>query len=375
MRGSIRKRAKGSWTITVYLGRDPVTGKKRQLYRTVKGSKKQAEAVLAQLVHAVETGMDFDSSRITAAEYLDKWLGVVRNRVKARTYERYAEIVRLHVTPVIGQIKLNKLKPLHLERIYEEAQKKGLAPQTVVHVHRVVYSALRQALRWQLVARNAAEAVIPPRAARRDIPPLEPSDVGRLIAGVAGTDLLMPVLLALGTGMRRGEVLGLRWGDVDLEAGTVRISQTLQSDMTFNTPKSHRSRRSITLPYPVVEALKRHRKVQNERRLLLGDAWQELDLVIDRGDGGPMPPYSLSQRFRAASTRAGVDVNFHGLRHGHASLMLALGIDIKVRSERLGHSTIAITGDLYDHVASDLDRQAADKIGELLKPFLSGGPE
>jgi integrase len=370
MRGSIRKRAKGSWTLTVYLGRDPVTGKKRQLYRTVRGSKKQAEAALAQLVHAVETGMDLDSSRLTVSEYLDKWLEVAGRRVKRRTHERYADLIRLHVKPVIGQLMLRKLRPLHLERVYEEAQEKGLAPQTVVHVHRVVYSALRQAVRWQLIVRNVAEAVISPRASRRDIPPLEPADVGRLLAEVAGTDLLMPVLLALGTGMRRGEVLGLRWYDVDLETGIVRITQTLQSDMTFDTPKSHRSRRSITLPPPVVEALKRHRKVQNERRLRLGDAWQELDLVIDRGDGGPIAPYSLSQRFRTASARAGVDVNFHGLRHGHASLMLALGIDIKVRSERLGHSTIAITGDLYDHVASDLDREAAAKIGELLAPLL-----
>lgn len=154
--------------------------------------------------------------------------------MKARTYERYSEIVQLHVTPVIGQVALHKLKPLHLERVYEEAQEKGLSPQTVLHVHRVVYSSLRQAVRWQLVARNVAEAVIPPRAPRRDIPPLESADVARLIAEVTGADLLMPVLLALGTGMRRGEVLGLRWCDVDLEASTVRISQTLQSDMTFD---------------------------------------------------------------------------------------------------------------------------------------------
>lgn len=370
VRGNIRKRSKGTWTLTVDLGLDPTTGKRRQTYRTVKGTKKDAEAALAELVRSVETGLDFDSSRLTVGAYLEKWLEATRKRVKRRTIARYSELLRLHVTPIVGSLPLAKLKPLHLEKVYSSAEDKGLSKQTVLHIHRVTHTALRQAVRWQLVGRNVAEAVIPPRPDRQNLAALEPAEVGLLVGAVAGTQLEMPTVLAIGTGMRLGEVLAVRWRDVNLKKAELRVTQTLQITMVFDTPKTHRSMRTVILPNFVVAALRRHRKDQNERRLRLGESWTEMDLVIDDGSGGPMRPAVVSRQFRATTRKAGLDLTFHGLRHGHASLMLAAGEHLKVVSEQLGHSAIGITGDLYTHVAPIVRREAAGKLDTLLASFI-----
>lgn len=377
MRGHIKQRSKGTWTLVVFLGRDPVSGKKRYKWRTVKGTKKQAESELNKLLREIETGTDLEPGRLTTAEFLERWLDASRSRVGPRTWERYAQLLRLHVVPVLGSIPLGKLRPLHLERVYSKMLAKGLAARTVLHAHRVLHAALRQAVRWQLAPRNIAEAVTPPRPVARDVEALDPAQAMRLIESVRGTWLEVPVVLALGTGMRRGEVLGLRWKDVDLSAGRARIAQTLQATqegLRFLPPKTHRSKRSVSLPAFVVEMLRRHRKGQNERRLLVGKSWHDNDLVIDRGTGEPMPPHALSQQFRTVSRRAGLDINFHGLRHAHASLMLAGGVHLKVVSERLGHSAIGITADLYSHVSPTIHEEAAATLHELLSPRSGKAP-
>jgi integrase len=191
-----------------------------------------------------------------------------------------------------------------------------------------------------------------------------------LLQAVDGSQLELPVLIAVGTGMRLGEVLGLRWQDVDLEDATARVRQTLQITMQFDTPKSHRSTRSLTLPGFLVHDLRSHRKTQNERRLLLGESWRDLDLVCERGDGLPLRPDTISKQFRTATKAAGLNITFHGLRHTHASLMLSAGADLKVTSARLGHSSISITADLYTHVASEQDRKATDALNTHVGRFI-----
>ena len=369
MRGTIRQRSKGSWTIQVYAGRDPVTGKKLRIARTVKGTKKEAELALAKLIHSVETGVDFNASKMSFAEYSNRWLDSKRNKVRPKTIQRYSDLMRLHIVPVIGGIPLLKLKPLHLEKVYEEASGRGLSAQSVLHLHRVLFTALKQAVAWQLIPRNIAEAVTPPRPERREVEAMTPREVVRVLERVAGSDLEMPTILALGTGMRLGEVLGVRWSDINLEKKTARISQTVQETnkgLVFVPPKTHRSRRSVSLPIFVVHALRKHKKVQSERRLSVGSAWHDFDLVIERGDGLPVRTSSLSGRFADCMKKTGIKLTFHGLRHGHASLMLAAGVNLKVVSERLGHSTIGITADLYTHVADDVHEAAAASLDALL---------
>ena len=375
MRGTIRQRAKGSWTIQVYAGRDPVTGKKLRIARTVKGTKKEAELALAKLIQSVETGIDFNASKMTFAEYSNRWLDSKRKKVRPKTIQRYSDLMRLHIVPVIGGIQLLKLKPLHLEKVYEEASARGLSAQSVLHLHRVLFTALKQAVAWQLIPRNIAEAVNPPRPEHREVEAMTPREVVRVLETVAGSDLEMPTILGLGTGMRLGEVLGLRWSDIDLEKRTARISQTIQETnegLVFVPPKTHRSRRSVSLPTFVVHALRKHRKEQSERRLIVGSAWQDFDLVIERGDGLPVRTSSLSGRFADRMKKAEIKLTFHGLRHGHASLMLAAGVHLKVVSERLGHSTIGITADLYTHVADEVHEAAAESLNSYLGPSIKG---
>lgn len=369
MRGHIRKRSRDSWTIQVYAGRDPVTGKKVQVTQTVKGTKKHAELALAKLIHSAETGIEISGAKLTVADYAKKWLDAKRKTVRPKTLERYADLFRLHIIPVIGNIPMTKLKPLHLEKVYERAFDRGLSAQSVQHIHRVLFSSLKQAVAWQLIPRNIAEAVIAPRPERRDVDAMTPAQVLQVLETVRGTILETPTILGVGTGMRMGEVLGLRWSDVDLEKKTARISQSLQETregIIFVPPKTHRSRRGVSLPEFVESALRQHRKEQSERRLIAGTAWKDFDLVIDRGDGQPLRTSSLSGRFASAMKRADINLTFHGLRHGHASLMLAAGVNLKVVSERLGHSTIGITADLYTHVADQLHEAAAASLDAYL---------
>ena len=376
MRGTIRQRSKGSWTIQVYAGKDPVTGKKMRVARTVRGTKKQAELALAKLIQSVETGVDFDATKLSVADYIARWLASTEKRVRPRTIERYSELMRLHVVPVIGAIPLLKLKPLHVEKIYERAFARGLSAQSVLHIHRVLFTALRQAVSWQLIPRNVAEAVVPPRPEPREVKPMTPGDVIQVLETVSGTTLETPTVLALGTGMRLGEVLGLRWQDVDLGAKSARVIQTLQETdahgLVFVPPKTHRSRRGVSLPTFVVQALRKHKKEQSERRLMVGSAWQDYDLIVERGDGQPLRTSTMSNRFADAMKRADIDLTFHGLRHGHASLMLAAGVNLKVVSERLGHSKIGITADLYTHVAEEVHETAALSLDAFLGPVVNG---
>lgn len=367
MRGHIRKRAKDSWSVVVYLGRDPETGKRRYLWRSIKGTKRDAEALLTRLLAQLDTGTDLLPSKLTIEQFSREWLKAVKNRVKPRTHARYAELLRLHVLPYVGSLELKKLKPLHLERLLTKGREKGLSERTLLHVFRVVHTALGQAVKWQLVDRNIAQAVQPPKPEKNEMDAVSPEEVARILEAARGSELEIPVAIALGTGMRLGEILGLRWGDIDFEDESLSVRQALQVDRTFGTPKSYRSRRIIPLPKFLVKTLKAHRKLQSELRLVAGSAWQDLDLVSTRSDGSPMDPRRVSRLFTRLAKENGFDFTFHGLRHAYASLMLASGVDLKVTSDLLGHSTIGITADLYTHVTERLHRDAARKLDRLLR--------
>lgn len=370
MRGHIRKRAKGTWSVVLDRGRDPVTGKRRQLWRTVKGTKKQAEAALAKLINEFEAGHDLDPTRVTVSEYLSQWLADSDSRLAPSTLQRYERLFRLQVQPCVGHLQLAKLRPVHLQSLYRRLLGDGLSAQTVLHVHRALFTALRHAVKLQMIPVNPAEAVTPPKPVQRDVHPMTPADAEMVLSAVAGTWLDIPVVLALGTGLRRGEICGLRWGDLDLEASRLRVMQTVQhigKELRFLPPKTHRSRRSIALPAFVVESLRRHALAQGEMRALAGSSWQNHNLVVCHPDGSPLRPDSVTHAFSKVAKRIGLPLTFHGLRHAHASLMLAGGVHLKVVSDRLGHSSIAITADLYSHVAPALDDEAAAALDGLLR--------
>lgn len=361
MRGHITQRSEGSWTVQVSGGFSETTGARVRVTRTVRGTHRDAERELTRLLRDVDQGIVAEPGRMTLTRYLeDRWLPHAATRVRPGTHERYCSLMRVHVEPRIGRTQLAKLRPMHVQSVLDGMLSEGLSPRTVLHSYRVLSSALRQGVRWQVLATNPANAVSPPRPERPELVVPAASEVRRLIEAADGP-LRMAVLLSATTGMRRGEVLGLRWSQV--EGSTVRVTTSLQragGDLAFVSPKTDRSRRVISLPPVAIEALKRWRAEQVERRLFLGAAWTDEDVVVDRGDGRPMDPAEFSRAFATLVKREGLPgVRLHDLRHAFATSLLVTGVHPKVVSEALGHASTTFTMDTYQHLLPSMGEQVA----------------
>jgi integrase len=377
VKGHIRKRGKSSWAVVIYLGRD-ASGKERHKWHSVRGTKRDAQRELARLLHETNTGSYVEPARMTVGEFLDRWLAdYAKAKVLPKTFERYQEMIDGHIRPALGSYLLPKLAPLHIQSFYSEALasgrkdgRGGLSAQSVVHFHRLLHKALAQAVKWQLLARNPVDAVEPPRAERQEMRALDEDETARLLGLLEGNRLYIPALLAVTTGLRRGEILGLRWGDVDLAAGTLTVQQPLEQTkdgLRFKSPKTHRSRRSLALPAMAIEGLRSHRASQAEERLALGAAWKEHGLVCPCRDGAAWAPDTRSTAFAAFVRWSGVKpFRFHDLRHSHATHLLRAGVHPKVVSERLGHSSVGITLDTYSHVLPGMQQDAVRLIDGAL---------
>lgn len=383
MKGHLEQRDKSRWSIVLELGRD-AAGKRMRRRVTFHGTKRQAQDELARLIHELNTGVSVEPQRLDVGEYLEIWLrDYVAIGVAPRTGERYAEIVRKHLVPAFGHLKLAKLRPLHITAYYSEALKSGrldgkggLSAQTVLHHHRVLREALQQAVKWRLLAVNPADAVEPPRPQRNEMRVLTETETVALLAATRDTKLHVPVLLAVTTGLRAGELLAVRWQDVDLEAGTLSVVQTLQSTkagLIFGQPKTRRSRRVVKLLPVAVEALREHRRDQVEARLQAGDVYVDHDLVFGREDGAPWHPGTFANDWKKFKRAQGLTLRFHDLRHTHATLLLRQGVHPKVVSERLGHSSVGITLDTYSHVLPDMQEDAAMKLETALSRAMGSG--
>jgi integrase len=391
--GGIRQRGAHSWEIKVDLGPDPLTGKRRLRFKTVRGTKKEALTELAKLRTAPEASVS-GSSPITVAAYLESWLAEhARHRVSAKTFERYAELVHKHLAPALGAHQLAELAPQHLQRFYHAAlttprrrvqgartvEYPPLAAHTVKHLHRVLSQALKQAVRLRLLPRNPAEDVDPPRPQRREMRILDQAQTAALLKAAEASPIYMPVLLAVTTGMRRGECLALRWRDLDLGAGKLSVVQTLEETkapgapkhtLAFKAPKTERSRRTIALPELTLEALKAYRVRQAEQGLAIGRRFGEDDLVCCNALGEPLYPHLVTDAFSDLVARLGFKVRFHDLRHTHISHLLAAGVHPKIASERAGHASVSITLDVYSHVIPGMQEDAAKKIDAALRAHM-----
>lgn len=375
MKGSIRQRSKGSWEVCLDVGRDSTTSKRLRHFESVKGTKKDAQKRLHELLHTLEQGAYVKPSRLTVAQFLDEWLrDYVRTNTAPRTAERYEEIVRVHLIPALGSLPLSALQPQHIQRYYAEALasgrrdgKGGLSPRTVHHHHRVLYGALRHAVKHGIIVRNPAEAVDPPRPRNKEITMIGPSDVLRLLDRAKATPYYAAFFTKVYTGLRRGELLGLRWCDVDLEMAELSVMQSLHQlhnrQYVFGQPKTRQSRRQVALPPTLAILLWEHRAKQEEARKLLGKSLAPTDLVFSHPDGTPLRPDSVTRAFKMIAQSVGLHgIRLHDLRHAHATLMLRQGVHPKVVSERLGHSSVAITLDTYSHVLPGLQEAAARRF-------------
>ena len=304
---------------------------------------------MTTLLREIDTGTAARAGADGFEAYLYRWLEHMRQRVRPSTLERYETLVRYHVVPCIGRVRLDKLRPHHLQRVVDEMLE-TLAPGTAHKCYAVMASALTQAVRWRLLSVSPATGVAPPRVPPPELRVPSTVEMRTLVDAAADTPWELPVLIAATTGLRRSETLALRWSDVDLDTGTASIRRG----------KTGTARRTIHVPVSTVAALRTHRKEQAERRLLCGAGWQDNGLVTDRGDGGPVIAASLSAGFARIANSVGLgDVRLHDLRHGFAVALLRAGVNVKVVAEALGHSRASFTMDTYMHVLPGMGEQVA----------------
>jgi len=381
MRGTIEKRASG-YSIRCDVGVDPVTGKRIQKRQSGFATKKEADAALAKLISEVDQKRHPNASKMTVADWLNKWLDMhCSEGLSASTVRGYRMIVELHLIPSLGGVKLAKLTALQIQDYYTGTQASGrkdakksregnLSPRTVAQHHRVLHRALKQAVRLGLIPSNPCDMVDPPRYEKVAPETLSDQDVPKVLETVRGTYLYIPVLIALATGARRGEILGLRWVDVDFERSTVTIRQNLlriKRQFIFRQPKTAESIRAVKLPKSVINELRSHQVKQKKWRLAAGQAWSDTNLVCMHEDGSPINPDSLSSYFRAVMKDAGFQgISFHGLRHSHATILLKWDVHPKKVSERLGHSSTKLTMDTYSHVTPTMQDEVANLLDEKL---------
>ncbi|MEO8287123.1 MAG: tyrosine-type recombinase/integrase [Chloroflexota bacterium] len=369
-KGTVYKQG-NKWYGRVDLSPDPVTGKRRQK-RFTAATKRQVEKQVAALITAVENGgfSEAEVTKLTISHYMERWLASIEGSVKPITKKRYGDIVRLHIEPTMGRTQLAKLSALNVQRLYSDKQADGLSPTTVNMIHAVLHRALAQAMRWGLLNRNVTELVDLPREATPEYITWNEAQVNTFLSTAQGDPLEAFWRLALLTGMRRGEMLGLRWDDIDMKRGTLSVQRTLSRDaggaFSLGTPKSAHGKRSIALPKSLVEAFRKLRVQQTERRLAT-KGYQDHGFVFANEIGEPLHPNSVSYRFKKLVAEAGVPpLRIHDLRHTSATLMLANNIHPKIVQERLGHSNISMTLDRYSHVTMDMQRNAADQLDDLI---------
>jgi integrase len=368
MRGHIRRRGEHSWELKYDVGTDPRTGRRVTKYASFKGTKREAQAELVRLMETVRRGEHVDPVKLTLAEYLDRWeQGWASLQVGPKTRERYVELIRLHVRPHIGALPLHKLQPVHLAELYGGLLEKGLSPRTIGHVHRVLHKALTVAVEWSLLLRNPAAIAKPPRAQMREIEIITVEQAQKILQCFRGRALYPIIALALATGMRRGELLALRWGDVDLDVGRIQVERSLEqtkAGLRFKEPKTKHGRRSIKIPPSVITELKTHWTQQQAQRLRLGlGRAGDGDLVFASWDGTARSPNASTREWvRALVENKLPAVSLHALRHTHASQLIAAGMDPVAISRRLGHASPTITLNVYGHLFANSDDRAAEII-------------
>jgi integrase len=369
--GSIYQRSDGRWAASISLE----GGKRKTFYGK---TRKEVQEQLKAALHEQQKGTLVTGSQQKVGQFLTHWLeNVHKQSIRPRTYERYEQIVRLHLVPGIGHHTLQKLTPQHLQSFYAKKLEEGLSTTTVISFHNVLHKALETAVRWNLISRNTCDLVSPPRRKRFEIQPLSIEQIQRFLAAARGHRLEALFILALSTGMRRGELLGLKWQDINFQTGMLQVRRILTripsklpgKGYVEAEPKTDKGRRSILLPAFTLQALKLHQTRQSEAKLKAGEAWQDHDYVFCTSIGTHLSPTrDVLDQLKALLKKAELpEIRFHDLRHSSATMLLAIGVHPKIVQEILGHSQISMTMDTYSHVLPTMQQEAMNKLNETLQ--------
>jgi integrase len=377
LKGTIYKRGK-KYSIIVDIGKD-ANGKRIQKWFSGYTSKKEAEKALVKIINDLEENTFITPDKITLGEFLTNWLDTyVKTNLEKTTSYGYENNIINHIIPYIGNIKLQKLQPMNIDNLYYQLLKDGrvdgkggLSPKSIRYVHRNLREALHYAYKLQIISKNPADLVDPPKVKEFEASFLEEHEVINMLDKLkTEQDLFLIVLLAVGLGLRRGEVLALKWKNIYFDEEILEVKETLnrvKGKLYFGEPKTKNSKRAISIPKSILKVLKSHKKSQDILKLKIGNNYNRLDLVNCKTDGNPITPDSINSKFKRRLIKFGLPkIRFHDLRHTNASLMLKYGVPAKVASGRLGHANIQITMDLYSHIVRDIDFEAAAKINKGL---------
>lgn len=371
MAGQIIKRGEGKYLVRVFLGREG--GKKKYHNKTIHGNKKDAQTYLTKVLREKDTGIFIEPSKELLETYLDKWLkSVVKQRVSEKTFKSYSQLIKLYVKPELGQVKLHQLTPEQIQALYGKMMEKGLSARTVRYTHTILKNALRQAVKWGSVYRNPADLVDLPRQERQEMRALNPEQAAAFMEAIVYSALKALFSLLLASGMRPGEALGLKWPDVDFEAGRVTVRRTLirarGEEWKLSEPKTVKSRRTIPLPKTALRDLDDHKKTQAAQKLKAKPGkYNDQDFVFAGNNGEPLFDRNVNHEFKEILRGAKLPaIRLYDLRHTCATLLLAAGENPKVVSERLGHASITLTLDTYSHVLPDMQQGAAEKLEQIL---------
>jgi len=384
--GYIRQRGKESWELKFDAGRDPTTGKRHTQFLTFRGTRKEARLKLAELIASVGKGSYVTQSSLTVHEHvrarIEQWQAL--EKITLKTAERYRELLENQIAPHIGKASLQKLKPADIERWHATLKARGrkdggeLGARTIRHAHRLLSKALKEAMRHDLVLRNAAAAEPPPQVDAGEVVVLDGEQIKLLVERLRGRAMYPRVITALFTGVRRGELLALRWHDVDLDGKepTLRVREAIEetkAGLRFKTPKTENSVREISLPDIVADALREHKRQQREQRVALGlGKWDDTALLFPRLNGAPQSPRAFSKEWADVAASIGLPVTFHALRHTHASHLIDAGIDVVKISRRLGHASVDITLRVYAHLFRKRDDKSSAAINAAIASLFHG---
>ena len=380
MKGYVRQRSKGKWEITIDIGRDPSTDKRLRHFETVVGGKKEAQHRLAELLLNIRKGTYIKQPKqVTLAIWLRQWLdSYVASSLSPKTGQSYEQELRCYLIPDLGGIRLTELRPHHIQNYIAKALSEGrrhrtggLSSRTVQYHYRILSKSLDDAIRMGLIAVNACKGVSAPRPVRRDIPSIGLEDVTKLLSAIHDSSYYLFYYTLLLTGLRRSELLALKWKDLDLDLACIYVAHSLHrlddGSIIIKEPKTSRSRRPVDLPPSLAILLRQYRVKREAEQIIVGKALTEDDFVFSHMDGTPLNPNTVSHTFSKMVARAGLPhLRLHDLRHIHATMLLKLGTHPRIVQERLGHSSIATTLDIYSHTVPGLQKAAAERLDTLL---------